>query len=313
MNADNMKKRIAEIMRTTCPCGLNIYACLKESTGIAMRKLLINSALREKTLAVLNAIVEHQYFDNDVQLDSADSIADERKVLYEIKQDDNYRPYAFLEEYNSKEIRSFGEKDINGLIGFAFRVNLNSKFIWLYQQVYQLRLIKHIKGVCAILSTDSTYVPLDRPVIKFDERIDVLIIGKSIITSNIGLLQRTFGFEKYIRSEAQKAIEKIDELGIVSDTTKIVDFEGKSSLTNAKKLLKAKNSPVLEMKRSELIAGLQKHPRYKDKFRFENGKIVISSQKDVGELVKMLNDSIVKSELTGREYDSVNKNILPPL
>ena len=52
---------------------------------------------------------------------------------------------------------------------------------------------------------------------------------------------------------------------------------------------------------------------YKDKFCFEDGKIVIKSQKDVEELVEMLNDSIVKSELTGTEYNRINKSMLPPL
>ncbi|MBR5996030.1 MAG: DUF4868 domain-containing protein [Eubacteriaceae bacterium] len=40
------------------------------------------------------------------------------------------------------------------------------------------------------------------------------------------------------------------------------------------------------------------------KLEIQNGKIRISNQKQAIEFLKMLNDSILKSELTETEYDS---------
>ena len=90
-------------------------------------------------------------------------------------------------------------------------------------------------------------------------------------------------------------------------------FENKSKLTNAKKLLKAKNSPVLQMKKNDLLENLKKHSRYKTMFKFEEDHIVISSQKEAAAFIKMLNDDIVRSELTGKEYDSSSKMLLGPM
>ena len=87
----------------------------------------------------------------------------------------------------------------------------------------------------------------------------------------------------------------------------------KSKLTNAKKLLKAKNSPVLQMKKNDLLENLKKHSRYKTMFKFEEDHIVISSQKEAAAFIKMLNDDIVRSELTGKEYDSSSKMLLGPV
>ena len=92
-----------------------------------------------------------------------------------------------------------------------------------------------------------------------------------------------------------------------------VAFENKSKLTNAKKLLKAKNSPVLQMKKNDLLENLKKHSRYKTMFKFEEDHIVISSQKEAAAFIKMLNDDIVRSELTGKEYDSSSKMLLGPV
>ena len=90
-------------------------------------------------------------------------------------------------------------------------------------------------------------------------------------------------------------------------------LENKSKLTNAKKLLKAKNSPVLQMKKNDLLENLKKHSRYKTMFKFEEDHIVISSQKEAAAFIKMLNDDIVRSELTGKEYDSSSKMLLGPV
>lgn len=82
---------------------------------------------------------------------------------------------------------------------------------------------------------------------------------------------------------------------------------------HAKKLLKAKNSPVLQMKKNDLLENLKKHSRYKTMFKFEEDHIVISSQKEAAAFIKMLNDDIVRSELTGKEYDSSSKMLLGPV
>lgn len=47
-------------------------------------------------------------------------------------------------------------------------------------------------------------------------------------------------------------------------------------------------------------------------FKFEDDHIVIDSQKDAAAFIKMVNDDIVRSELTGQEYDSSAKSLLEP-
>lgn len=105
----------------------------------------------------------------------------------------------------------------------------------------------------------------------------------------------------------------VREMLMGASLEKFVAFENKSKLTNAKKLLKAKNSPVLQMKKNDLLENLKKHSRYKTMFKFEEDHIVISSQKEAAAFIKMLNDDIVRSELTGKEYDSSSKMLLGPV
>lgn len=115
-------------------------------------------------------------------------------------------------------------------------------------------------------------------------------MGNSIFTGNIKLLQSKYGFETFIRHESQKALKLIKELDVIEDIAKIIEFEGNDSMTNAKKLMKIKNSPVLKMKKKNLINKLKTIPKYAKKVKIKNGKIQISSKKDVLELLKVLND-----------------------
>ena len=74
--------------------------------------------------------------------------------------------------------------------------------------------------------------------------------------------------------------------------------------------MKVKNSPVLAMDKDELINKIPLVTRYKNIIHIENGKIRTNTKKDVDNLMKLLNDDYVKSELTDMEYDSTSKTLL---
>lgn len=312
MNTDAFKSKINGIMFSEAKHGLSVFAWLEINGEPKLKKLLIDEELRNQLIERLDKEIKNHYLSDEMEVDSCDNISDKRRVLYEFQQSEEYKPFAIIEEWRSVT-EQYSEKDQDKLRGLLFRVNLNDEAIWLYQRMYNVSLVKRSKSILATIGKTNTYVLLDQDVMRIDSRIDVLVIDNQFYSSNIGLLQRSFGFDTYVRSEAEKTIKLIDDLNFVSDTAKIMAFGGKESLTNAKKLLKAKSSPVLKMKKKELMKKLKEHPRYKDKIKIQDNKIVITSQKDAAEFIKMLNDDILRSELTGREYDSPSKHILEPL
>lgn len=271
----------------------------------ATDKLL--SSTKDKVAGFINCT----YLADDAEFDTSENIADNKKEFYEISLIENYRPFIFLDDAE-KRTEYYSESDRNKLSGFLFRINLNDKYFWVYQHIYSVSRIDRSKNVIALFVGD-TYDEIDSDIVQIDSRADVIIFSSSVVTAKMDLMQRFFGFEQYIRAGAQKTIEIIRDLDIVDSLEKFVAFENKSKLTNAKKLLKAKNSPVLQMKKNDLLENLKKHSRYKTMFKFEEDHIVISSQKEAAAFIKMLNDDIVRSELTGKEYDSSSKMLLGPV
>lgn len=78
-----------------------------------------------------------------------------------------------------------------------------------------------------------------------------------------------------------------------------------------RKLVKVQASPVLRMERSVLRRRLSEIDAYRNEFTFDDDdRIVLRYKKDIRPLLKMLNDEIVHSPLTGTMYESPNKTLI---
>lgn len=309
MNTKEMKDYIKRVINSEY--GMSAFAVIKTDDAFSLKKLVLDDNLILNISAMFKSILDSQFLDDSAVLDKAENIDDNRKVFYEIPQTADYCPFGFLNNH-SQITEKYSENDVDNLMGFAFNLNVNDTFIWIYQQINYTQLIKKSKNIYAIIS-GGAYTALKKDVLKIERKVDCLIINSSIITTKIELMQRVFHFEDFVRGEAQKTIQFISEMEIVKGVDKFLLLADKKALTNAKKLHKAKNSPVLRMKKEVLLDKLSTLPRYKDTFEISEGQIQINNQKQATAFLKMLNDSILKSELTDAEYDSTVKIELEPI
>lgn len=309
MTKEDIQSQIKEFMCEKH--GIEVFACIKEQGYYCLKKFKCTDKLRSKISNKLDSSIASVFLAEDVEIESSDNIADNKNVFYEVVQNEAYKPFSFLESFKSVSAE-YNENDKDNLIGFLFRINHNDKFLWIYQHIYTMSRINRSKNILAVLSR-NTYDLIDDDVIQITSRIDLLVLENSIITSKIDLLQKCFGFEQYIRNGAKKTIAIIEKMDIVIGLEKFIALESKSKLTNAKKFLKASGSPVLQMEKKDLLKSLKRHSRYSQMFTIKGEHIEINSQKDAAAFIKMLNDDIVRSDLTGQEYDSSSKSKLEPL
>lgn len=173
-------------------------------------------------------------------------------------------------------------------------------------------MINKKTSIYALLNGQNRYEPLIVDVVRFDNKMDLLIIGNSIFTKKINLLQSEFGFDKYIRTEANKEFNKIDKIGILSSSDSLKKMMTASKLTTAKKLLNIKSSKATSFSKDELYNRIRNHSYYKDKFKFDenNHTLIVKSQKDINLFLKMVNDDFLHSELTDADYETNSKHVL---
>ena len=294
-----MVDRIKEILESERICGFEMFACLKSDEGLVCAKFNLedkekNSFKDSICEKITNYIYDH-FLSDDFDLKQVDDIHDNTKSFFEIVQNDTYIPFGFK---NNIRTNDYSDGDKSKLNGFLFKFNDNNgKFFWAYQQIYPVTIPKNKKGIF-VFSHGGVYKEFSKELLRINYRVDLILLDNSIITDNINLLQSQFGFETFIRNESRNAIKLIEDMDVIEDLTKITEFEGAERLTNAKKLMKIKNSPVLQMKKKDLLHKLRTIPKYANKVKIQNGKIQIKSKKDVLELLKVLNDDYLKSELT---------------
>lgn len=308
MTKEELQQKISSIIDADSGYGFEAYACLQNSR---CKNFIIedkdNESFKDAIADKIASCISDNFL-SDIDLKQVEDIHDNTNSFFEIIQNDNYSPFYFIK---TPEEGSFSDKEKPSLTGFAFKFNINDTYFWAYQQVYPVTIPQSKKGTFLYAINNDIYKEFPKELIKIDYRVDLIIIGSSIITKNINLLQNKFGFDTFIRNESQKTIQLINGMSIIEDMSKIVEFDENEKLTNAKKLMKIKNSPVLQMNSNVLIERLRTHSRYKDKLKFneDNTQIRIKTKKDVKELLKILNDDYLKSELTEQNYDSPSKTI----
>lgn len=309
MNKLEITSKIKEITETGVECGVDVYVCLKdEGQGFYIEKMMSMNSLKDRIRLIALEVLNTQYLQDGIEYCDILDVIDNKKAVYVLEQNDEYKPFALLNE-NMDEISSFDEKDIGKVLGFLFKLNLNSKKFFIYQQAYVGSKIQ-TKNNLRIIQKDDVFEIVDKEMLKIDKRGELLILNNTILVRNVKVLQDFFGFQMFVRNQAQNVISKLEELDILENINTLKEYQNGEKLTISKKLMKIKNSPVLEMNKEELINKIPLVPRYKNIIHIEDGKIRTNTKKDVDNLMKLLNDDYVKSELTNKEYDSVSKTLL---
>lgn len=312
MNKSELLQKINKVVGNGKKFGLEMFICLRTEEDTIIKKFLITEGLQTTLSNSIIKILEENYLSEGDEIESSINLADNKKVLYDFELSDEYNPFKYLDSWS--EVREQFDGSFETTVsGFAFKLNYNDDYFWTYQQMYPMSIAKKSNNILAIIGKNNVYEVVDKNYINITPRIDLIIVDNHVITSNTTLMQTKFGYDVVIRNAAIDTIDYIVDIGLVSNPDKLMQFEGKQKLTNAKKLMQAKNSPVLCIEKEKLISRIQRHQRYKEMVAIVDGKIVTNTLKDVAAFVKLLNDDIVKSELSDIEYDSTSKKALEPI
>ena len=312
MPANDVKNSISSVISGGTPHGLSAFCYMKSSDGNIIKKFNLTDSFRDTLDEMISSVIIEKYTNDDIQYDIVDNISDDCNKIYVVPLTEDYNPFTFLDNID-EVIDAFTESDQENLLGFLFKFNINNSVVWGYQHVFSTSISKRKKGLLTAVNRQNIFEHMNKKLLCIDNRIDVIIVGSDLCPLKIKFLERCFGFETFIRNEAKQTIEVIETIDIVENINILSEFEGTEQTTNAKKLLKIKNSPVLRLSPNVIIERIQQIPRYSASLAINNGKIQLNNKKDVGLFLKLLGDDFLKSELTEEEYDSSNKKILEPI
>ena len=100
-------------------------------------------------------------------------------------------------------------------------------------------------------------------------------------------------------------VNQIESIDMIEKTEEINEYLDDYKIK--KKIAKIRGSKVLQMDKTIIINRVLEDDYYKKNIKIENGNIKIKTKKDFNVFLKLLNDDILKSNITSTTYDASSK------
>ena len=306
---DNAKECINFFLSNPEHCGFEVYICKKTSPKLKKMSFVESreNNLRIRMKEVIFSLIQEKYLSDESEYSSIENIGNNQHKHYIIQTDVDYNPFDFI---NNSEIENFQKDDIADSTGILYLIRKDDKKLWAYQHLWSILIPnksnKNFLGRIITCDKKDIFEELQEPILTFAKKIDLLLVYDHIVTDNINLLQQYFNFQTFLSNQLNQVIQKIENLNIVSNIDEIKSYinscNGKSKY--AKKLLRIKDSEVLNFSLNDLKEKILNSTRWKDKINIENDQFVLGSSDDVKNLIDFLDERYTRSDITNTEYDT---------
>ena len=307
MDKAEILSKLKPLIEKTEACGFEAF--LVARTEPRLKKLNLSIVgLQHNLKKDIAAVIQERYLNEDAIYTEIENVADNQVKFYIVEQNNEYKPF----DVGTWEKDEFMEEQLNDFMGFFFHFRYDQQDIWCYQNRRSTTVTNRKKTslLARLMRFDSGWIfeEQNEMIINFAHAIDILVLEGNLITSDVGLLERSFDFQVYIHQKAKEAAKKVAETKLFSGMDKLNEYlssDAKSHKSYRKKMLKALDSPVLEMAPDALIEKITTLPRWKGKFKDPvDGMIPINTVKEIEAMIDLLAERFTVSPVTGQEYDT---------
>lgn len=157
---------------------------------------------------------------------------------------------------------------------------------------------------------DATASAYSARSLKVGTAFDFVLHDGELFFRDLRALEMLFKYRKLAAQRAKDYADTFD--GILADFEKLDErIDASRGIANKLLKLQKEGSPAAEMEPQELRAALSRLPYYNRKLKLnEEGKIMLTSNTEVSDFVKMLGDDFLVSPLTSARYESRSKRPL---
>jgi hypothetical protein len=314
MNLQGLRTNLAFLFDPQQEIGLSMYFILEDANGHDVKQADIaaevRDTLKEQFLRYIRAKFlnnEELYFANISDADTRANAAyffdlDDKPADLEVMKD-------LLEDENA-EFFNFGADEFDSISGFVFLLGNENNKLALYKKQYPINLLKR-GAILRLFPVNTRLEELKQDILAISDKIDFIQIDDDLVIINVRTLERFFGFEDLIKSQAQITLGVIDNSGFLADVEPLQELA--QALPSARKLMRVRaDSPVLQLPFERVRDFIKYHPQLKKRIRFnaEETQIALDTKVSKQLFLKLLDDDYLKSELTQFNYDSEIKNRL---
>ncbi len=312
MNREQLLERLSYFLNPDNGIGAALYFVLNEGGENIIRFADIEDGAKAELLTRFLEYIREKFTDNQ-DLHYLDvSQADERKnVVYRYDIEEHPEGLNILDEIldnGEREPFNFNEHGLENLQGYLITIGNEGNQIALYKKHHPVNLLKRDRFL--LVPSNQRLVALNSDAIAIDKICDFMMVDGNLIVLKLNILERFFGFEQVIRTQAQNTIALVEALALLEDIEQLNELA--TSLPNARKLMRIRTSPVLAVPVNNVINFINNHPELTGRIGFneDNSRVRLTTGVSKKLFLKLLNDDYLFSQLTELQYDSLAKDRL---
>lgn len=249
-----------------------------------------------------------RYFENeDLETLELSRLDERANVLYAYDLEEHPDEFGAIEGLHAGDepaLFTFRERAIPDVKALVVKVSSPTTSATFYKQVFPVSIVRREQILLSWRS--NRFEILNEDVLKILPGFDVMLIGDEFYVSNLSRFEKEFAFERVAEKAMSDVVQRVVAMDLVDDV--------KGYLANLdlpkKHVLRAKYSPAFQLESRAIVEFVGNHPAYG--LRVANGKIQLRSRNSVRYLFKLLNEDILKSELTQTIYDARAKDLFEP-
>lgn len=314
MNLQSLREQLSIISEESPNIGIVINIIKKEDYSIfnanisgelaeEIKQTFINS-IREKILdneeLDFRNISSAYETSNSVFFYDIEEFPEKLNVLRNFNPFENYPSFSFSSDNNMSSIQAM-------IITFGNEDNYFS----IYKHIYPITILKE-NTMMRFIRIGNEFEKLNSDILQINTSIDFLFINnESLIVNNLATLTKAYGYNEIIKNQARQKIELIESLDLIDNIDELAEFVKNTKY--AKKFLKINSeSPVFKLEKSDMIKFIRDHPKLSRQIRFNEteDKIKLDTKTSKEKVIGVLNDDILKSNLTNVDYESESKSTM---
>ncbi|MCM1269902.1 MAG: DUF4868 domain-containing protein [Ruminococcus flavefaciens] len=156
-------------------------------------------------------ILEEKFLSQESEYADGHQLADNQHKILIFEQRDNFYPFTYLSDI--AEFDEFSQEDLIEASGLMFRIRRGNDLFWIYQHLWNVMIPnkKKTHPMARLMRFENQIVFEEQreSLLTISKKIDILVMNNCLITDNISLLQKHFGFQDYIYQSAQQTIQCI--------------------------------------------------------------------------------------------------------
>lgn len=316
---DEFKNHIKSILKD---CRVALYFLGKDDE--IYKPNLSSEALERVADLFKTKLTDSIVANEDFSIVALSNLDNRKNVLAKFDYKEAHRPPIFdkLDKLfdSPSSYPDYKQEDLKGAFISLSSHSLGQKIL-IYKQFFEVAtFVKQSKSLASLIFQDNQFKVFENELLKIDPNYVFFRTGDEYYINSVDILIRSLGFKESIVSEAINAVEKIRLLDLVDNIERLnkrIKDEGKKDkgLAFSRKLMRCGQHSLVFKKNltsQNIMTFIKKHPEISETFSYtpDGSKIFLRNQNEEKQLLRVLNDDYLLSELTAGLYQTEAKDLL---